>query len=152
MVRLGVGLGNGHANLRSMDSGSVKSGEQFVGVLGMGKDEKAAGGLRIEENILNVGGDRIRNVTGFGEKVAIARQTTRTKTRAAVFQRAWQDWNFSMIELNGNVTGFCDFAGVADEAEAGDVRHRINSELEADFRGTAIELEHHIDGGLNVFG
>ena len=39
-----------------------------------------------------------------------------------------------------------------EKAEAGDVRHRVNSELEAEFRGPAIELEHHIDGGLNVFG
>src|SRR5436853_5006125 len=103
MVSLCVRLGDGLANLNGRDSRSAKTGKQFVGIVGMGKHEKAAGGLRIEENVLHVGRDLIRNVADLCEKVPIVRQPARTKTRAAVFQGAAQDWNFSMIDSNRNV-------------------------------------------------
>ena len=152
MVSRCVPLGDGLANLNGRDSRSAKTGKQFVGIVGMGKHEKAAGGLRIEENVLHVGRDGIRNVADLCEKVPIAREPARTKTSPAVFQGAAQDRNFSMIDSNRNVTGFRHFARVPDKAESGDVRHCIDSELQADFRRATIEFKHHIDGGLNVFG
>src|SRR5690348_5429521 len=95
-----LGVRHGLPDLGSTDSRSVKIGKQFAGIVGMGKDEKAAGGLRIEEKVLHVGRDGISNMAGLCEKVPIARQTTRAKTRAAVFQSARQVWNFSMVDLN----------------------------------------------------
>src|SRR5438132_10839124 len=147
-----LGLINNRCNLNSNDSRSVKTSEQLGGIIGVRKYKKTAGGLRIEQNVLYFRWDRICNMNALSEKVAIGCKPTCTKTGSAVFYCACQDWDFSMVQLNGNVTGFRNLGRVPDKAEAGDVGHGINSEVQADFRCSPIEFKHHVHGSLNVFG
>src|SRR5712692_9606996 len=124
-----LGLRDSRPDLNTIDSGCAQVGKQFADVIRVGKNQKAARSLRIKQDVLNFGRNRIGNVDILSEKLSIARKTAGTKALAAVFERTRQDWKFSMIDLERDMTRLGNFECVPNQAESCDIRHRINAEF-----------------------
>src|SRR5438552_18699860 len=117
-----LGLRDSRPDLNTIDSGGAQVGKQFADVIRVGKNQKAARSLRIKQDVLNFGRNRIGNVDILSEKLSIARKTAGTKTLAAVFDRTRQDWKLAMIDLDRDMTRCGDFDRVPNRAESGAIR------------------------------
>src|ERR1700740_589034 len=115
-----LGLPRGESDLDSIDAFSVKTIEQ-TGLFGMDENEKAAGGLGIEKDVLYLRRDRIGNVDTASQKFAVPGKAAGAKTFAAVLARARQQRQLAVIDLNGDAARFRHLAGVSHQAKSSDV-------------------------------
>src|SRR5579872_2684868 len=91
-------------------------------------DEETSGGLRIVEDGAKVFGDvRVIFHQAFGEGAVVVEASGDVSGVDAV-EGAGKEWNISGVDLHGHIGGQEDFAGVANEAEAGDVGHGVDCE------------------------
>src|SRR3984957_1982767 len=109
------------------------------------------------------------------DELAIIFQASGEEAGAGVFDRAGKIFEASVVETEGNATGDCHFAGVAEDAEAGDVGDGVERgwavcaglgalwtagspvvavgryEFEEGFGGVFVEAGHGVRGGLDGF-
>src|ERR1700675_903537 len=108
-------------NFDGGDAGVPESTGERAGILGGNRDEQASGGLRVEEQRADVGGNRrIVADQAFG-KVAIGYESAGNVAGADAVERAFEHGNFGGLEDEADVRCERHFASVADQAEAGDV-------------------------------
>ena len=147
------------------DAVALECGES--GVSGFWRDgkEQAAGGLRIEEQVLIFGRDARIESCAIANESAVIFQSAGEMAFAGGFHRAGKIGEGGVIDFEGNgfdaVRGIAErhFARVAEQAEAGNVGDGVNAasrrRLFIDFLessgGIAIEGGHGSDGSGERF-
>src|ERR1022692_286855 len=124
--------------------GGNSSGMQGAGqgrcIIFGNRDQKASSGLRVEEKSADVfWNGRIVLDQAFG-KVAVGLEAARNVTGADALQRAFQHRYRGGLEDQTDVRGEGHFAGVADQAEAGNVGQGM------DLKGAARRLSFEVGG------
>src|SRR3954468_9677849 len=127
-------------NLYGIDSSVTEFAKQVRQIIRMRKNEQAAGCLRIKQDVLNIRRDTVRNADSLSEKIAIARQAAGAEPLATVFQRAGKNRKLAMIDLQRDMTCFCNFQSVTDQTKPGNIRHGVNPKFETDPGGGSIQL------------
>src|ERR1700686_2991785 len=115
-------------NFDGGDAGVPESTGERAGILGGNRDQQASGGLRVEEKRADVGGNRRIVVNQVFGKVAIGYESAGNVAGADAIERAFEQGNVGGFEYEADVRGKCHFAGVADQAETGDVGKGVDGE------------------------
>src|SRR5882762_4973113 len=126
-------LGNHFANLASGNTVALESGERFFRRVRSDGHKQAARSLRVEEQILILGGDGGREHDAVAHKGAIVLESAGKMTFARGFDGAREIIEGGMINLEGDCGDAVrrvaerHFAGVAQQAEARDVGDGMNA-------------------------
>jgi len=142
------GFGFHGADDSGIDVAICEGGDGFIGVRGRDGDEKAAGRLRIDDESAEFVGNGRCEIGAAFDELAIVLHAGGEKAGAGGVDRSIEIGDFFVIELDGDAAADGHFAGVAEEAEAGDVCDRVDGGRMARFEivksvgGVTIERGH----------
>src|SRR4029078_12274209 len=88
--------------------------------------------LRIKQHVSENLRNRIGNRKVLSKKFFVAGESSSTETLSAVVERTRQERKLCGINLNRDLTGFCYFTRVTDEAKTGHIRHGVHMDLQSD--------------------
>src|SRR6267142_4355963 len=117
-------LGNHFADLAGGNTVALESGERRLRRFGSDRHKQAARSLRVEEQILILGGDARRESGAVAHKGAIVFESAREMTFTSSFDSAREIIEDGMINLEGDCGDAVrrvaerHFAGVAQQAES----------------------------------
>src|SRR6266404_1710459 len=117
-------LGNHSADLAGGNTVALESGERRLRRFGSDRHKQAARGLRVEEQILILGGDARRESGAVAHKGAIVFESAGEMTFTSSFDSAREIIESGMIKLKGDCRDAVlwvaerHFAGVSQQAES----------------------------------
>ncbi len=113
-------------------------------------DQEATAGLRVIEQGEHVGRDRSFRVDIDRGVVAIVVETAGDRAGGNCGKGSWQGGDEAGIDFEGKPRGESHFAGVSEEAEAGDVGAAVDIEGVHSFGGKTVEGQHGFSGGSDL--
>ncbi len=114
------------------------------------RNKKAAGCLGIVEELEEGRIDGFGGGDAGGGELAIVVEAARDCALLGIVEGSGEEWDTSGVDFERDVGGESHLAGMAKEAEAGDVGAGVDGETGERFGGGAVEGEHGGDGGIDV--
>jgi len=134
------------------DAVGAKFSDEGIGVLGRDGDQQAAGGLRVKEKRAALGGDIAFVVHHTFGEFAVGFESAGDELGTNTFDGSGEKRDFIRQDAQADRGAKGHFAGVPDDAEAGDVGDGVDVVAERDFAGRLIKGGHGCGGSVDPRG